>query len=156
VREVIGKSAWLIVAVAMAIMSSAQGATHSLGRLVDAVVRDGQDGQLPAHLSDVLGVSTLAQKTAVKQAVIRDGYRVRTFNVCSVNRDNLVILTYDEQSRSTRAYLVSVTGTLRKAVYYQAGERANERSLADAGSDFAAEIKFWTDFSERSSRVGAN
>ena len=153
-REVIGKSAWLIVAVAMAAMMSAQGATHTLGRLVDAVVRNGQDGQLPSNLSDVLGVSTLAQKTAVKQAVIRDGYRVRTFNVCTANRDNLVILTYDEQSRSTQAYLVSATGTLRKAIYYKAGERANERSLADAGSDFATEIKFWTDFSEQSEQSG--
>jgi hypothetical protein len=152
VREVTGKRAWLVVAVAMAAALSAQGATRSLERLIDSVVRDGPDSQLPAHLSVILGVSGVEQKTAVKQAVIRDGYTVRTFNVCTANHGDVVMLTYNEQSRSTKAYLVSAAGALRKAVYYQAGAAANERSLADARGDFAKEIDFWTDLGRQPAR----
>jgi hypothetical protein len=159
-REIIGKRAWRIVAiavsVAMAAICSAQGATSLFATLVDAIIRHGPDSQLPANLSVELGVGRETQKTAVKQAVVRDGDTVRTFNVCSVNRANLVIMNYDERSHSMKAYLVSVKGALRKAVYYQAGAAAAERSAADARSDFAAEIKFWTDFSEKSLRAGSN
>lgn len=151
VREVAGKRAWLAAAaVAMAAaMLSAHGAGRSIGGLIDAVVRNGPDGLLPAHLSVVLGVSPVERTTAVKQAVVRDGASVRTFNVCASNHDDVVILTYNELSRSTKAYLVSTKGTLRKAVYYQAGAAASERSPADARKDFADEISFWTKFDYR-------
>jgi len=134
----------------MAVMLSAHGAAHPLEALVDAVVRKGPNGELPAHLSAVLGVNRADQRAAVKQAVVHDGATVRTFNVCTANRDNLVILTYDERSQSTKAYLVSPDGALRKAVSYHTGAAAHERPLSDARSDFAAEIKFWTDFSTQS------
>ena len=143
-HEVAGKRAWLVVMAAMLAAASAHSATRSLDALVDAVIRNGPDNQLPAHLSVILGVSALEQKTPVKQAVMRDGYTVRTFNVCTANRRDLVMVTYNEQSRSTKAYLVSPAGVLRKAVYYQAGDPANERSLADARPGFLSEYKFWT------------
>jgi hypothetical protein len=145
VREVAVKRAWL-AAVAMAAMLSAQAAGRSLDGLIESVVRSGADAQLPAHLSVVLGVTAVERTTAVKQAVVRDGSAIRTFNVCTANHEDVVILTYDEQSRSTKAYLVSAKGALRKAVNYQAGAAANERSPADARSDFAYEIGFWTNF----------
>jgi hypothetical protein len=145
-RGVAGKRAWLIVIAAMAAMLSAQGATRSLTRLVDAVLRRGPDSQLPAKLSAVLGLGALEKPTPVKQAVMRDGYRVRTFNVCAANHDDIVLITYNEQSRSSKAYLTSPAGDLRKAVYYQAGAPADVRSPADARSGFADEVKFWTDF----------
>jgi hypothetical protein len=144
VREVAGKRTWLVVMAAMLAVASADSATRSLDALVDAVIRKGPDNQLPAHLSVILGVSALEQKTPVKQAVMRDGYTVRTFNVCTANHSDLVMLTYNEQNHSSKAYLVSPAGVLRKAVYYQAGDPANERSLADARSDFLIEFKFWT------------
>jgi hypothetical protein len=116
VREVAGKRAWLIVAVAMAAILPARSATRSLEPLVQAVIRNGIEGMLPAHLSVVLGV---------------------------------VILTCDELSHSTKVYLTSGTGKLRKAIYYQPGAAANERSLADAGSDFASEITFWASYVQK-------
>jgi len=139
-----GKAVWWVIAVAMASILSAHGEANSLAKLVDAVFRDGPDSMLPAHLSVVLGISRLEQKTAVKQAVMRDGHIVRTFNVCTAARTDIVFITYDEQSHSSKAYLVSSAGALRKAVSFQAGAPANERSLADASSDFANELKFWT------------
>jgi hypothetical protein len=155
-RADIGLWARLFAAPAMAVILSAQGAAQPLGALVDAVVLKGPDGELPAHLSAVLGVNGTEQRAAVKQAVVRDGATVRTFNVCTVNRDNLVILTYDEQSQSTKAYLVSPTGALRKAVDYHTGAPAHERSLAEARKDFAAEMKFWTEFSTRLTSGGGH
>jgi hypothetical protein len=149
VREAAVGRAWLAAAVAMAAMLSARGASRSLDGLVESVVRSGADAVLPAHLSVVLGLTGVERTTAVKQAVIRDRAAIRTFNVCAAKHDDVVILTYDEPSRSTKAYLVSAKGKLRKAVDYQAGAAANVRSLADARSDFDAEIGFWTDFEHR-------
>ena len=145
VREFLVNRAWLVVGFALFATASAHGAGSSLATLVDAVLRNGPNSQLPANLSVVLGVSRLEQTTPVKQAVMRDGSVVRTFNVCTAHHGDIVLITYDEQSRSSKAYLVSRAGALRKAVSYQAGAPASERSLADAAHDFANEIKFWTD-----------
>ena len=144
-REVKAQMVWWLLASAMLSILPAHGAGSSLATLVDAVLRKGPNSQLPAHLSAVLGVSRLEQATPVKQAVMRDGSVVRTFNVCTAHHGDIVLITYDEQSRSSKAYLVSPAGALRKAVSYQAGAPASERSLADAAHDFANEIKFWTD-----------
>jgi hypothetical protein len=147
VREVSGKRVLTIAAVvAMAAILSAHGATHSLKALIDALVKDGLDARLPAHLSVILGVAPVERATAVKQAVIRDGHTVHTFNVCVTNHGDVVILTHDDQSRATKAYLVSAAGELRKAVSYQPGAPANERTLLAAGSDFSGELKFWSEY----------
>ena len=127
-RLIIGNRGGWVMIVALAVSLAARGAaTHSLKPLIDVVVHNGPDSQLPAHLSVMIGVSQVEQTTAVKQAVARNGAVVRTFNVCVANHDDVVILTYDEQSRSTKAYLSSATGTLRKAVSYQAGAPATVR-----------------------------
>ena len=144
-RKVYGTRAWPLIAVAMAALASAQGAPHSLKGVIDAVVQKGPDNQLPAHLSLVLGINKGEQATAVKQAVMRDGTTVRTFNVRTANHDDVVMMAYNEQSRSMKVYLVSPGGKLLKAVAYQAGAPATERPAAEARRDFANEIKFWTE-----------
>jgi hypothetical protein len=145
VREISVNRAWLAAGFALFAMASVHGGAHPLGDLVDAVIRKGPASQLPAHLSMVLGVSRVEQPTPVKQAVMREAETVRTFNVCTANYSDVVMITYNEQSRSSKAYLTSPEGKLRKAVAFQAGGPAIERSLQEAGSDFAAEIKFWKD-----------
>jgi hypothetical protein len=146
-RLIIGNRGWWVIIVALAAGLAARGAaTHSLKPLIDAVVRDGPDSQLPAHLSVMIGVSQVEQTMAVKQAVVRDGATVRTFNVCVAKHDDVVIMVYNEQSRATKAYLSSATGTLRKAVSYLAGAPATERTLPAARDDFAKEINFWMEF----------
>jgi uncharacterized protein with GYD domain len=152
-RERTGRQVWLAVVAAMAAIAGAHSATRSLQGLIDTVVRNGPDSQLPAHLSVVLGVSPVERATAVKQAVIRDGDTVRTFNVCAANHDVVVMMTHDEHSQSTKAYLTSAAGKLRKAVYYQAGSAANERSLTDARGDYAAELARWTAFGEKAAKT---
>jgi hypothetical protein len=146
-RLIIGNRGWWVIVVALATAVAAQGATtHSLQPLIDAVIRNGPDSQLPSHLSVVIGVSQVEQTTAVKQAVVRDGAVVRTFNVCVGNHDDVVIIVYNEQSRSSKAYLSSAAGTLRKAVSFQAGAPAIVRTLPAARDDFAKEINFWMEF----------
>lgn len=152
-----GNRNWSIVAVAvvtMALMLSAQGAAKSLAGLIDAVIAHGPESRLPAHLSVVLGISSAEQQTAVKQAVVRDGQTVHTFNVCTANHDDVVIMSVNELNHTTKAYLVSAAGELRKAVSYQAGAPATLRPLAEARADFANEMKFWTDFERR--QAGSN
>ncbi len=149
------KRAWLVLTVALTSTLSALGATPALSGLIEAVVRHGPDGQLPAHLSGVLGVGKLNQPTPVKQAVMRDGETVRTFNVCTVNHEDVVLFNTNERSHESKAYLVTPAGVLRKAVYYQAGGAPSERSLASARKDFETEIKFWTDFTQHSKPLGA-
>jgi hypothetical protein len=145
--RVVCNRSWLVIVVTLAAAIAARGTTtHSLKPLIDSVIRNGPESQLPAHLSVTIGVSQVEQTTAVKQAVVRNGAVVRTFNVCVANHDDVVILTYDEQSRSTKAYLSSATGTLRKAVSYQAGAPATVRPLPAARDDFAKEINFWAEF----------
>jgi hypothetical protein len=136
---------WLVAAVAAFAMVCAHGAPRSLGNLIDAVLRNGPESHLPAHLSVVLGVSRVEQPTKVKQAVERDGDIVRTFNVSTADHSDVVMITYNERSRSSKVYLVSPEGTLRKAVAFQAGAPAVERSVKEARGDFSAEMKFWAD-----------
>ena len=140
-----GNRNWLMAAVAMAAMLSAHAAPTSLAGLVDSVVAHGAESQLPAHLSVVLGISPSERETAVKQAVIRDGQMVHTFNVCTAKTDDIVIMSVDEKERATKAYRVTVAGVLRKAVSYHAGAPAIERSLTEARADFGKEMKFWID-----------
>jgi len=96
----------------------------------------------------VLGITATAQPTAVKQAVMRDGEWVRTFNVRSDQHSDVVLMAYDTRTRATKAYLTNPAGTLREAVSYQAGEAPTKRKAAEAGGDFAAEMKFWTNLSQ--------
>jgi hypothetical protein len=138
-------SAVIAVTVMMAAPSPAQGAPQPLKSVIDAVVQNGPVNRLPAHLSLVLGLNEGEQGPAVKQAVMRDGTLVRTFNVRIANHGDVVMMAYDEQSRSMKAYFVSEKGKLRKAVAYQAGAPATERSAAEARGDFAKEIRFWTE-----------
>jgi hypothetical protein len=147
-----GKLTWIIIAAALLSPVWAQTGISSLAPLSDAVLHKGPAGQLPAHLSVVLGIAKAEEPVPVKQAVVRNANTVRTFNVCTANHDDVVMLTYDEQSHATKVYLVSVSGVLRKAVRYQAGGAAEERALIDARRDFEGEIKFWTDFEHQSAR----
>ncbi|HWW28754.1 MAG TPA: hypothetical protein VNY80_01975 [Steroidobacteraceae bacterium] len=152
--KVIGKRTWLVGALAVAAILSAQGAARPLAAVIEAVTGNGINSQLPAHLSLVLGIGRGDQKTPVKQAVIRDGHTVRTFNVGTADRDTLVIINSNEETQLIKAYLTSATGELRKAVYYQAGGEAHERSAGEARSDFAVEIKFWTNLKGQSKPAG--
>lgn len=117
--------------------------------LIAATLRQGPDGQLPPHLSVVLGISRIEQSIAVKQAVLRGAHEVHVFNVSKANHDDVVLLIYSDQSESTRAYLISKNGKLRKAVFFQGSEPALLQSAAESKDDFATELKFWKNFSSQ-------
>lgn len=139
----------LAATVAVTATLRVHAAGGALAGLIDAVIAHGPESRVPAHLSVVLGISQVDRETAVKQAVIRDGQTVHTFNVCVAKHDDVVLMNVDEQDHSTKAYLVSAAGVLRKAVSYRAGAAAVERSAAEARRDLASEIKFWTEAGHR-------
>jgi hypothetical protein len=119
-----------------------------LAGIIDEVVAKGPASQIPPHLSVVLGITTTQQPTAVKQAVMRAGDSMHTFNVRSDQQSDVVLMAYDSRTRATNAYLTNPAGTLRKAVSYQPGEAPIERKANEAGGQFAAEIKFWLNLSK--------
>ncbi len=139
---------WLAAVISISLLS-AHAAAHVLGDLIDTVTRKGAESFLPAHLSMVFGMTRIERAMPVKQAMMRDGSMVRTLNICKDKPEDVVFIAYDEESKSSKAYLLSPSGVLRKAVAFQAGAPATERALGDAAGDFASERKFWTDF-ERS------
>ncbi len=147
---------WRVAAAAMAAILiapcatlGAPAATHSVMALIDVVRRTGPEAQLPPHLSMVLGVESSARPTPVRQAIVRKGVTVRTFNVRTAGRADVVLIVYNEQTRLSKAYLISPAGVLRKAVAFQAEAAPVERSLAEARGESASEIKFWTDYANQ-------
>jgi hypothetical protein len=138
------RSAWVIGTLAMLFNVSAHGTGPGLDDLIASVLRNGRDGQLPPHLSLVLGLGSGDAPLEVKQAVLREGSEVRVFNVSVADHKNIVILRTNEQKHSTKAYLVTTNGKLRKAVSYEAGGEPHMTQKAAAGGAAADEIKFWT------------
>lgn len=130
--------------------ATAEKGKPTFGLLIDAVKSQGPASSLPPHLSEVLKLNAQGQSTPVKQALMRDGDRVHTFNVRSDGPADVVLMVFDTRTQATRAYLTAEQGKLRKAVSYQAGEAPMERSLADARADFSAEVAFWANLSRKS------
>jgi len=148
-RRPLWAAAALFGAIGVTVFVPARAADHSYTGLIDAVLREGPEAELPPHLSMVLGLTRIEHSVPVKQAVIHDGHNFHVFNVGTANHKNLVILTHDDQDQSTKAYLISRAGQLRKAVAFHDNEVPHERSAAEARDDFAAETQFWTNFSSR-------
>ena len=148
-RDTMSARRWLLAVAALSVVLSAGAADLSYAGLIDTVLREGPVAALPPHLSMVLGLTRIEHPVAVKQAVIHDGHTVHVFDVGTTNHNNLVILTHNDQDQWTKAYLISKAGQLRKAIAFHGSEAAHERSSAEARDDFAAEIKFWTNFSAR-------
>lgn len=130
--------------------ASIKGKANPLALLIDAVKSQGPASSLPPHLSEVLKLNAQGQSTPVKQAFMRDGERVHTFNVRSDGSDDVVLMVFDTRTQATRAYLTGGPGKLRKAVSYQAGEAPTERSIEDARADFNTEVAFWSGLSHKS------
>lgn len=129
---------------AVLVVLAAHSARPKLGDVIDSVLRNGRNGQLPPHLSLVLGIGSGEAPLEVKQAVLRNGSEVRVFKVCVANHENIVILRVNELQGNTKAYLVSTSGKLRKAVSFRAGEQPQQTPAAEADAASAEEIKFWT------------
>jgi hypothetical protein len=144
-----GNWVWAAALIPVLAMASAQNAVPLLQPLIGAVLRNGPEGQLPPHLSLVLGLSKSGEPVPIKQALLREGPLVRTFNVSTVDHEDVVLMTYDEQSHSTHAYLTSASGVMRMAVEYETGAQAVVRAKRDAAPDFRAELKRWTSLGKK-------
>jgi hypothetical protein len=145
---------WIAGTLAALLSLQALGARPGLDAVAQSVLHNGRDGQLPPHLSLVLGIAKGDAPLIVKQAVLRDGPKVRVFNVSVVNPKDIVILRTNEQERTTKAYLLSATGELRLAVSYHAGEPTQQIPTAVAIAESAEEIKYWTSLGNKEIGVG--
>lgn len=151
-RIAVRRATWSFALFAMAAALPALGAGAGLDVLANTVLQKGLDGLLPPNLSLVLGIGT-GNAVPVKQAVLRNGALVRVFNVCVADHDDIVLLRTNEQKRTSRAYLVSRDGKLRKAVSFDAGGPPHLVPAARAKTAFSAEIRFWTHPDRQSSRT---
>ena len=133
-----GALAWALVA------APARAATPWLAERIDQALQSGVDAKISPNLSLVLGLAKSDEATPVKQFVYREGSHVRTFNVCAADHKKIVLLTVDEQTRTTTAFLISPKGNLRKAVSYTAG--AASALLASDAAQLALrpELEFWS------------
>jgi hypothetical protein len=144
VRISIGKVVFLASLFAMPAAPAVADSGAEFRDVVESVLQNGLAGELPPHLSLVLGAGSGEMPLKVKQAVLRTGTDVRVFSVCVINQKDIVILRTNEQARTTKAYLFSPNGKLRNAVFYQAGGVPRSTPAAQASAESAAEIKFWT------------
>ena len=109
------------------------------------VQAQGKSASLPPHLSMVLGLGDGTQELAVRQAEKRSGQEVRTFNVAQPQKHAVVVLMdYNEVTRSMRAFLLKSGGGLDKAVTYEAGAQPQPIPDAPARKALREELNVWS------------
>ena len=136
---------WFTALLAAALLGAvAHAATSWAEKLAAQALEQGPTAELPPHLAEILGLSSNGQPLAVHQIVSRDGFTVRTFNVATQAPHRVVVMVVDEAAKLTAAYLLTPHGHLRRALQYHAGEAPKDLPVAQAKSDFAAEVRFWS------------
>jgi hypothetical protein len=149
----------LLLCVPLLILTSvtgalAQSSSHSqpsrpsdarrMARAVDLTLSKGIHGQLPPHISTLLGISH-EQELPVMQGVVRAGKLVQGFDVSTANKNDVVIFVVDEAAGDQTLYLTSRQGLLRKVVSVKAGVGTVQTINADYKKSFANEKQFWLD-----------
>jgi hypothetical protein len=122
----------------------ARAETRWTDALTQQALSAGYQATLSPNLSMVLGLATEPKSVPVKQLVTRAEQKVRTFNVSVAHHRDLVILSVDEGTQTTVAYLLAPGGKLRKAVSYQFGAEPRQLSASEARPGFRAEVRYWS------------
>jgi hypothetical protein len=90
----------------------------------------------------LLGISTTETSTPVRQLGFKNGDAVKTFNVCTADHHNVVLMSVAANHHAA-AYLMSSDGELRKAFVYEVGGETRQLRLSAADRDFLEERKLW-------------
>ena len=115
-----------------------------LGGFTERVLKEGKPASLPPHLSLVLGLGDGEKATAVKQAGVRTGTVVHTFNVATVDRHHRVVLIkHDETTQLTEAILLRTGGRLERAVAYKTGAAPQALPDVEARAALHEELEVW-------------
>jgi hypothetical protein len=138
-----------LLALSLALALPGQAATDWFGDFVARVEHQGADAQFPPHLAVVFGRAASDVGEPIKQAVVKAAPLVRTFNVLTRKPEAVVLLTFNEASRKTVAYLLTPSGTFRKAVTYEAGAQPERLPAAAAHTGLDAELSFWKGVAQR-------
>jgi hypothetical protein len=108
------------------------------------VQEQGRSASLPPHLSMVLGLGDGTQELAVRQAGRHTGQAVHTFNVAQPQKRPVVVLMeYNEATKSVRAFRLKSDGDLDKAVTYTAGAQPQPMADAPARKALHEELNVW-------------
>ena len=117
-----------------------------LSGFTDRVLRQGHEALLPPHLALVLGLGAGEKPVAVRQLGTQSSHQIRTFNVfAEKGKPVVVILSYDQQSQVTQAFLLGRGAHLQKAVQYEAGAQPALLSAAVARIALQKELQYWSD-----------
>ena len=138
------RSAFLALTLLAALERPAPAATEPswVERLSAQALSSGAAATLPPNLSSVLGLTMSGTSTSARQLMVREGAIVHTFNVLVSDHRKVVLVRVDESAHAATALLVSLRGTLRKAVAHEAGQPAAE--VAPAAAGFDGERRFWS------------
>lgn len=110
------------------------------------VQKEGHEARLPPHLSIVLALGDGTAPTPVRQAATRVGTVVHTFNVLAGVHRQRVLISYDESTQLTEAFMLRANGTLGKAVTYRSGGASRLMAPAAASAGFQHEVNFWSEY----------
>jgi hypothetical protein len=136
-------TAMVLMLLAVAAGAAGTAAPAAVSRFAPQVLERGSEAQLPPHLAMTLSVSDGSRPVPVRQAASRVGTLVHTYNVVSGAHRQVVLISTDEASHETSAYLLRADGSLRRAVHYQSGGMPEVLAPAAAGSGFRRELRFW-------------
>lgn len=125
-------------------LGAALAAVGWLPAYIARVQEQGKSAALPPHLSMVLGLGDGTQALAVRQAGKRTGQDVHTFNVAQPQKQPVVVLIgYNEATKSARAFRLKSGGDLEKAVTYTAGAQPEPMPDAPARKALREELSVW-------------
>lgn len=108
------------------------------------VQEQGRTASLPPHLAMVLGLGDGTQDLTVRQAGKRTGQEMHTFNVAQLQKQPVVVLMdYNEATKSARAFRLKSGGALERAVTYTAGAQPQPLPDATARRALREELNVW-------------
>ena len=124
--------------------SPAPKATSRLATAIDQTLAQGYDAILPAHVSNLLGISLDAHEVPVKQAN-EMGEPIRGFDVSVAEHNNVVLFVDSRAEKKATYYLTSRHGVLRKVLSVADGVGHDRSPTMEDKEAFEKEKQHWLD-----------
>jgi len=144
-RNLIATALLLILGCA-AVLCRAAVAPEWFSAFTQRVAQEGKDATLPPHLALALGLGDGEHSLPVKQAGLRSGAVVRTFNVAhTASHPTVVLLEHHEDTQLTRAFLLKNSAQLAKALAYSSGAEPQAIPASQARPQLQEQLKYWSE-----------
>ncbi len=116
-----------------------------IARAANIVLVAGYQARIPAHVSEMLGLSADGKECLVSQRFERNGSVVRGFNVSITDKNNIVLFVTDEAANEQTYYLTSDQGRLRRVLAVKEGTGKVVRVTGKERVEFEKELRYWLD-----------